>query len=67
MRNITHASSGSACSTGLTKGKSACSAAGLPRRAPVARPSQKLPPTKVSFSSSKNLTGLWVAYAADGG
>ncbi len=45
IRYITHATSGSACSTGFRKGICDCSAAGLPSRRPVARPSQKLPPT----------------------
>src|SRR5262249_9988451 len=38
--------SGKPISTGLVGGPSACSAAGLPNRRPVARISQKLPPTK---------------------
>ena len=45
-RYTAQAISGSPISTGFVGGPSACSAAGLPKRRPVARMSQKLPPTK---------------------
>ena len=61
-------------------GPNACSAVGLPRRSPVARPSQKLPPTKAGAGRipkaasagstgrvTRLITGLMLAYAALGG
>jgi hypothetical protein len=42
-------------------------AAGLPSASPVARPSQKLPPTKVPSTLLWRRTGLWVAYTELGG
>src|SRR5258706_8275991 len=43
-RYTAHAISAKPCSNGLVKGPCACSAAPLPKRVPVARISQKLPP-----------------------
>ena len=46
LRGAARAMPGRPISTGLVSGPCACSAAGLPSRRPVARMSQKLPPTR---------------------